>query len=140
MKISTRASHGDVGEIDTGDAASQTRLRGEYDAIARVDINRCDVPLMWIASGLATIHSEPGNTATRSLGRFRQPDPEQPTSECARHRGRSDNGRSEFDRIDQILMPLSPGDQLGPYEIVAPIAAGGMGEVYSARDGRLGRK
>lgn len=36
-------------------------------------------------------------------------------------------------------MPLSPGDKLGPYEIVAPIGAGGMGEVYRARDPRLDR-
>ena len=36
-------------------------------------------------------------------------------------------------------MPLSPGDKLGPYEIVAPLGAGGMGEVYRARDTRLGR-
>jgi eukaryotic-like serine/threonine-protein kinase len=36
-------------------------------------------------------------------------------------------------------MPLSPGDKLGPYEILAPIGAGGMGEVYKARDARLDR-
>jgi len=36
-------------------------------------------------------------------------------------------------------MPLSPGHRLGPYEIVAPIGAGGMGEVYKAIDTRLGR-
>jgi eukaryotic-like serine/threonine-protein kinase len=37
-------------------------------------------------------------------------------------------------------MPLSVGDKLGPYEIVAPIGAGGMGEVYRARDTKLGRE
>src|SRR5436190_4644717 len=36
-------------------------------------------------------------------------------------------------------MPLSPGDRLGPYEITAPIGAGGMGEVWKARDTRLDR-
>jgi Tol biopolymer transport system component len=36
-------------------------------------------------------------------------------------------------------MPLSPGTKLGPYEIQAPIGAGGMGEVYRARDTRLER-
>src|SRR6202162_3963949 len=36
-------------------------------------------------------------------------------------------------------MPLSAGDKLGPYEILAPIGAGGMGEVYKVRDTRLDR-
>ncbi len=36
-------------------------------------------------------------------------------------------------------MPLSPGTKLGPYEIRAPIGAGGMGEVYLAHDPRMGR-
>src|ERR1700681_4863660 len=36
-------------------------------------------------------------------------------------------------------MPLCPGEKLGPYEILAPIGAGGMGEVYRALDTKLDR-
>src|SRR6202171_6466625 len=36
-------------------------------------------------------------------------------------------------------MPLSVGDHLGPYEILSPIGAGGMGEVWKAHDPRLNR-
>src|SRR5215469_6138704 len=37
-------------------------------------------------------------------------------------------------------MPLTPGTKLGPYEIVAPLGAGAMGEVYRARDIKLNRQ
>src|SRR5579863_8740438 len=37
-------------------------------------------------------------------------------------------------------MPLSIGDKLGPYEILAPLGAGGMGEVYRGRDTKLDRE
>jgi serine/threonine protein kinase len=37
------------------------------------------------------------------------------------------------------VMPLTPGSRLGPYEVVAKLGEGAMGEVYSARDTRLDR-
>ena len=36
-------------------------------------------------------------------------------------------------------MPLEPGTKLGPYDVGSLIGAGGMGEVYKARDTKLGR-
>src|SRR5713226_8114594 len=53
------------------------------------------------------------------------------------------NSRSDRlnDRVElrDSFMPLPTGARLGPYEILAAIGAGGMGEVYKARDTRLDR-
>ena len=53
-----------------------------------------------------------------------------------------DPARLPFPRFLPVLftfMRLSPGTRLGPYEIVSPLGAGGMGEVYRAKDTRLER-
>src|SRR5678815_539344 len=62
-------------------------------------------------------------------------------------RGSPDAGRHERGRLPFLpcslypspLMDWSAGTKLGPYEILAPIGAGGMGEVHRARDTRLNR-
>ena len=57
------------------------------------------------------------------------------------HEGTRSNGRSNrgSEELEFPAMPISAGARLGPYQIVSPLGAGGMGEVFRARDTRLGR-
>src|SRR5262245_36457297 len=49
-------------------------------------------------------------------------------------------GRPFRGRRAEVIVPLSTGTRLGPYEALSPLGAGGMGEVWRARDTRLARE
>ena len=66
--------------------------------------------------------------------------PIRPVDAALRSVSRTDLQESSVSReLEFAVLTLSPGARLGPYEVVSPIGAGGMGEVYRARDARLNR-
>src|SRR5947209_15859683 len=75
-------------------------------------------------------------TAERSSGRWRSARP-------SRRSSRGADAPASHPRLQSTPQPrrmsLSAGDRLGPYTIIAALGAGGMGEVYAARDTRLER-
>jgi serine/threonine protein kinase len=82
---------------------------------------------------LLAAHQAAGNFAERS------PFESLPVSAVAAIAGGGTNAALISSDPSPVRTTLVPGSQLGPYEIVGPINAGGMGELFRARDTRLGR-